>query len=154
MKRVALAAAVLGAATIGLALVWVWPFGTGDGEPSVSIVALGRALYAEHCASCHGANLEGQPDWKSQLPTGGMPAPPHDASGHTWHHPDAVLFRIIKEGPSAVVGNGYDSDMPPFGEIISDGEILAVLAFIKSSWPERERAYQAEMSSREREKTQ
>ena len=44
--------------------------------------------------------------------------------------------------------------MPPFGEIISDGEILAVLAFIKSSWPERERAYQAEMSSREREKTQ
>jgi mono/diheme cytochrome c family protein len=83
-----------------------------------------------------------------------MPAPPHDASGHTWHHPDGVLFRITKEGPAAVVGGGYESDMPGFGDILGDEDIRAVLAFIKSTWPERERAYQAEMSRREQEKTQ
>lgn len=147
-------AAALGVTTIGLALAWAWPFGTDDGALSAATVTRGRTLYAQHCASCHGAKLEGQPDWKSQLPTGRMPAPPHDASGHTWHHPDGMLFRITKEGPSAVVGNGYESDMPSFGEVMDDGEIQAVLTFIKSTWPERELSYQAEMSRREREKTQ
>ena len=70
-----------------------------------------------------------------------MPAPPHDASGHTWHHPDDQLFRITKEGVSAIVP-GYASDMPAFEGVLSDEEIRAVLAFIGSTWPEREQAYQ------------
>jgi mono/diheme cytochrome c family protein len=78
-----------------------------------------------------------------------LPAPPHDASGHTWHHGDAVLFRITKEGPAAVVGGGYRSAMPGFADVLSDEDIWAVLAFIRSTWPERQRAYQAEMSARE-----
>ncbi|WP_353642146.1 cytochrome c [Mesorhizobium sp. WSM2239] len=122
----------------------------GDG----AAIARGAKLYAKHCAACHGARLEGQPNWKSPLPSGRLPAPPHDASGHTWHHPDGVLFRVTKEGAAAIVGGGYESDMPGFGEILGDEDIRAILAFIKSTWPERERAYQAEMSRREREKTQ
>ncbi|MFC3726928.1 c-type cytochrome [Neoaquamicrobium sediminum] len=109
----------------------------------------GRMLYAEHCASCHGANLEGQPDWKQPLPTGRLPAPPHDATGHTWHHPDGVLYRITREGTAAVVGGGYQSDMPGFGDILPDSDIRAVLDYIKSTWPERERDYQKEISRRE-----
>jgi len=97
---------------------------------------------------------EGQPDWKSRLPSGRMPAPPHDASGHTWHHPDDVLFRITREGPAAVVGGGYESDMPGFAGVLSDGDIDAVLDFIKSTWPERERQYQAELSRRKRQASQ
>ncbi len=80
------------------------------------------------------------------MSTGRLPAPPHDASGHTWHHPDGVLFRVTKDGPAAVVGDGYESDMPGFGDVMSDPEIQAVVEFIKSTWPERERRYQAEMS--------
>ena len=117
-------------------------------------VVLGRDLYTLHCASCHGADLEGQPEWKRALPSGRMPAPPHDASGHTWHHPDGVLFRITKEGVAAVVGGGYQSDMPAFGDVLSDDQIRAVLTFIKSTWPERERSYQAEASHWEREEAQ
>lgn len=79
-----------------------------------------------------------------------MPAPPHDASGHTWHHPEGVLFRITRDGPVAIVGSGYKSDMPRFGGVLSNEEIQAVLAFIKSAWPERERVYQEEMTRRER----
>jgi mono/diheme cytochrome c family protein len=108
-------------------------------------VATGRALYARHCASCHGAALEGQPNWQERLPGGRMPAPPHDASGHTWHHPDDVLFRITRDGVAAVVP-GYESDMPAFAGVLSDTEIRAVLAFIKSTWPERERRFQEAVS--------
>ena len=106
----------------------------------------GRALYVKHCAGCHGEALEGQPDWRRRLPSGRMPAPPHDASGHTWHHPDQVLFEITKHGPRALVGGGYESDMPGFEGVLSDPEIRAVLDYIKSTWPERQRTIQSERS--------
>jgi mono/diheme cytochrome c family protein len=152
MSRKAVALGIAAALAGVAALAVTWPFGAGSGEAAV--IAQGRQLYAGHCATCHGASLEGKPDWKRPLPSGRMHAPPHDASGHTWHHPDDVLFRITKEGPAAVVGGGYESDMQGFGDVLRDEEIRAVLAFIKSTWPERERAYQAEMSRREKEKVQ
>ncbi|MBR28199.1 MAG: cytochrome C [Rhodobacteraceae bacterium] len=109
-------------------------------------IELGQEVYAANCASCHGANLEGQPDWRRRNANGRMPAPPHDASGHTWHHADRPLFTITKLGVGAVVP-GYESDMPAFEGILSDDEIAAVLAFIKSTWPERERGFQAEVTA-------
>lgn len=143
---------VLGVIAAGVGLTWSWPWladRMAGSNAWAAAVARGQTLYAKHCTSCHGARLEGQPDWKSQLPSGRMPAPPHDASGHTWHHPDGVLFRITREGPAAVVGRGYESDMPAFADVMTDDEIRAVLTFIKSTWPERERQYQAAMSRRE-----
>ncbi len=116
------------------------------GGASEDVIAQGRQVYEAQCAACHGAELQGQHDWRSPLPSGRLPAPPHDASGHTWHHSDAVLFRIVKEGTAAVVGGGYESDMPGFGDVLSDAEIDAVLAYIKSTWPERERSYQESVS--------
>jgi len=114
----------------------------------VKQVLRGKAVYGEHCAACHGANLEGQPDWRRKLPTGRMPAPPHDASGHTWHHPDGVLFGIVKDGlvPGKYAPPGYESDMPAFGGRLSDEEIWAVLAYVKSTWPEKIRQAQVELT--------
>ncbi len=101
-------------------------------------VGLGEKLYAGNCASCHGAKLEGQPQWQRRLPNGRLPAPPHDESGHTWHHPDGVLFGITKYGVARYAPPGYESDMPPFAGKLSDDEIWAVLAYIKSHWKSRE----------------
>jgi mono/diheme cytochrome c family protein len=103
---------------------------------STAQVALGAKVYAQHCAACHGAQLEGQPAWRERLPSGRMPAPPHDESGHTWHHTEEVLFGITKEGlvPGKYAPPGYTSDMPGFGNVLSDAEIWAVLAYIKSHW--------------------
>ncbi len=111
-------------------------------------VARGKSVYAQHCASCHGARLEGPPNWQEKLPSGRMPAPPHDASGHTWHHPDAMLFGMTKYGlvPGKYAPPGYQSDMPAFSGTLSDAEIWAVLAYIKSSWPPGVRETQREMT--------
>jgi mono/diheme cytochrome c family protein len=108
-------------------------------------LALGQAVYAADCAACHGADLEGQANWQTPGENGRLPAPPHDASGHTWHHSNELLFRIVKEGTAAVVGSGYESDMPAFGATLNDRDIHAVLEFIKSRWPEDERQYQEDM---------
>jgi mono/diheme cytochrome c family protein len=105
-----------------------------------SRIALGVQVYVQHCASCHGAKLEGQPEWRKRLPNGKLPAPPHDETGHTWHHPDDVLFGITKQGlvPGKYAPEGYESNMPAFGGKLSDDEIWAVLAFIKSHWKSSE----------------
>lgn len=140
--------AILAVAAVALASPAVVTRADG---PSAEVLARGKRLYAEHCASCHGANLEGQPDWRRRLPSGRLPAPPHDASGHTWHHPDEVLFRITREGPAALVGSGYESDMPAYKDVLSDAEIRAVLEFIRSTWPESIRRRQQAISRRARE---
>ena len=110
-------------------------------------VALGDKIYRAHCASCHGADLKGEPNWRSRRADGRLPAPPHDETGHTWHHPDEVLFRITKQGVSAMVPN-YESDMPAYADILTDAEIWAVLAYIKSRWPEPIQNRQANINRR------
>lgn len=117
----------------------------------VQQVARGKPVYANHCAACHGVRLEGQPDWRNKLPSGRMPAPPHDATGHTWHHPDPVLFGITKHGliPGKYAPPGYQSDMPAYGGTLSDEDIWAVLAYIKSSWPQEIRRAQRELTLRQ-----
>jgi mono/diheme cytochrome c family protein len=110
------------------------------------LVAQGEQLYLEHCASCHGAELEGQPGWQRPAPDGSLAAPPHDPDGHTWHHPDRMLFEITKFGGQALAPPEFKSNMPAFGQTLSDREIWAVLAFIKTRWPEEIRARQAEIT--------
>jgi mono/diheme cytochrome c family protein len=139
-------AAALGAGVAVIAVLLAWP------RDDPARIAAGRAVYERHCASCHGAKLEGEPNWREKKPTGRMPAPPHNATGHTWHHPDAVLVGITKFGlvPGKFAPPGYQSDMPGFGGALSDDEILAVVAYIKSTWPDEVRRAQAEANERAR----
>ena len=100
------------------------------------IVARGKAVYGDFCASCHGENLEGQVNWRERGSDGLLPAPPHDQTGHTWHHTDDVLFGITKYGVGKFAGlDDYKSSMQPFEGVLSDDNIIAVLSYVKSRWP-------------------
>jgi mono/diheme cytochrome c family protein len=144
---------ILGVALAGLLagagyLAYERLLGATATAPDSARLALGGALYGAHCAACHGAELEGEPNWRQRKPDGLLPAPPHDQSGHTWHHPDGQLFEITKRGTAALVGSDYRTAMGPFGAVLSDDEIRAVLAYIKSRWPENIRARQAGITER------
>jgi len=111
-------------------------------------LAAGKILYAENCASCHGVNLEGQPNWQGRDSDGYLPAPPHDETGHTWHHDDALLFGITKFGIAKYAGgDDYKTRMPAYEEILTDNEIRAVLSYIKSQWPQELRERHDEMNA-------
>lgn len=112
----------------------------------LAVVAKGEKIYQAQCAACHGVLLEGQPNWR-QRNQGLLPAPPHDASGHTWHHADDLLFEITKYGPGVVIADtDYRSAMPAYASILSDEDIVEVLSFIKNTWPEKERQWQEEVN--------
>ncbi len=108
----------------------------GPADPTnAEAVARGEAVYLAHCASCHGTRRQGQPSWREALPDGGYPAPPHDGSGHTWRHSDRQLFEATKFGGGFSAAPGSVSHMPAFENVLSDDEIWAALAFVKSRWP-------------------
>ena len=102
-------------AAVGLAaailILWRGSAATEAAVQDQAVIALGQRLYAENCATCQGADLEGQPDWQTPLANGRYPAPPHDETGHTWHHADALLERIIRDGTAAVVGRWSDHSL-------------------------------------------
>ena len=136
----------------------VWVIATGQAQTSTlersSDLAEGEQLYQDYCAACHGTNLEGQPDWRSSGPDGILPAPPHDETGHTWHHADSGLFDYTKlGGAEALARQGVDfkSGMPGFGDQLTDRQIRNILAFIKSTWPDRQQEVQTARSEAERQ---
>ncbi|MDB5870599.1 MAG: Cytochrome c [Ramlibacter sp.] len=101
-----------------------------------TVLVQGKRIYETHCAGCHGAQLQGQPNWRVRDASGRLPAPPHDATGHTWHHPDEVLFNITKFGVGKAANlKDYDTAMPVYENVLTDAEIVAVLSFIKANWP-------------------
>jgi len=149
MKRAtAITGAGLGAFMAAGVYLWTADAAGSDSGsmPDDVDLAAGKLLYAENCAACHGANLEGQENWQSPGEDGRLPAPPHDETGHTWHHGDQVLFEYTKLGGRALMaaqGIEFDSGMPGFADQLSDREIWSILGYIKSTWPERIRQVQA-----------
>jgi mono/diheme cytochrome c family protein len=138
---------VLCAALTGRLAAETEPNGADPDNPV--LVESGKALYAQHCSACHGANLEGQPNWRKPLPNGHWPAPPHDRTGHTWHHPDKTLFDITKYGMQAMVAD-RESDMPAFKDVLADADIWAALSLIESTWPADIRERQRQISRKQR----
>ncbi|MDU8929832.1 cytochrome c [Alisedimentitalea sp. MJ-SS2] len=120
--------------------------GLSQEQPENSDPSRGANLYAESCASCHGVDLEGQPNWRTPDENGVLPAPPHDKTGHTWHHDDTMLFSYTKLGGQITLERAgitsAKSGMPGFEESLSDQDIWDILAYIKSTWPKRERMAQ------------
>ncbi len=144
---------------IGSFAAYLW---LGKGQPppgfidpqDVRLVIAGKPLYEQHCAACHGAKMEGQPNWRIRMANGRLPAPPHDDSGHTWHHSDQVLLSITLNGlvPGVTAPPGYQSDMPAYKTILNEQQARAVLAYIKTFWSEQSLRIQMDITRREQQR--
>ncbi len=148
LKKLRWSLAVASVLAVALAGILGWGRLGESGSPSAERLALGQRLYDENCAACHGADLKGAANWRTRKADGTLPGPPHDETGHTWHHPDAQLFAITKQGTAALAPAGYQTNMIGFGELLSDDEIWAVLDYIKQHWPDDIRARQAAASGK------
>jgi mono/diheme cytochrome c family protein len=103
----------------------------GRADPAnTAQVSVGQAIYASRCAACHGASQQG------------AAAPELGATSQSWQLGDEWLFKVIGEGGLAVAPTGAASGMPAFGGQLSDDQIWAVIAFIKSERASEARAGQ------------
>lgn len=100
-------------------------------EPSPALVERGKAIYAAQCLTCHGDETGQNRQFD---------APSHNGEGHTWHHPDRLLFQWVLDGPP------LRKAMPTFRGELSEQEVVAVLAFIKTMWTEEIRKGQTEFT--------
>lgn len=114
-------------------------------EEYASVVDEGAALYATHCAACHGGNLEGDPNWMTPNADGSYNPPPQNGTGHTWHHGDPTLVQLISQGSPF-----RESKMPAFGDVLTEEQIVSILEFFRSNWGEQERAFQQQATERDK----
>ncbi|MDQ6619709.1 MAG: cytochrome c [Pseudomonadota bacterium] len=109
----------------------------------------GRTVYQQYCAGCHGAKGEGVPGWERPDEHGELPAPPHDHTGHTWKHSDAMLYRIVQQGWRDPFNKTERSTMPGFKGQLSRQQTISVIAYLKSLWTSEQRQFQAQESRRQ-----
>lgn len=102
--------------------------------------AAGKRIFAANCAVCHGTEGQGQPDWHIPKEDGTLPPPPLNGDGHTWHHSDGLLYRIVSQGGQFQEDtdlSSFRSAMPAFGDQLSREEIVQVLTYVKSLWGDK-----------------
>tara|TARA_B100001287_G_C22255659_1_gene332489 strand:+ start:72 stop:506 length:435 start_codon:yes stop_codon:yes gene_type:complete len=110
-------------------------------------IEAGKLLYNQYCASCHQVNLTGAKNWKGFDEDGHRKAPPLNGTGHTWHHSDELLHKIIKYGFAKLIKN-YEGKMMGFGDNIEDEGIDNILSYIKSYWNDDIYFHQLEISKK------
>ncbi|MCH8532391.1 MAG: cytochrome c [Saccharospirillum sp.] len=94
-----------------------------------AMVEEGKATFAQYCAACHGDRAQATPDWKTLDENGNYPPPPLDGTAHAWHHPLADLEMVIKQG-----GAPFGGVMPGWESVLSDQDIVKVIASFQSYW--------------------
>ena len=114
-------------------------------KDSELMIASGKIAYQNNCASCHQVNLGGAENWKGVDEDGHRKAPPLNGTGHTWHHDDETLHKIIKYGLVGIISD-YEGKMAGFKDNLSDKDIDSVLAYIKSFWPDDYYQHQINLS--------
>ena len=113
---------------------------TAGSGPAVGAPRTGAQIFASNCAVCHGAAGEGHPEWRTRSADGTLPPPPLNGDGHTWHHADGLLYRIVSDGGKSleIPGDpGFKSAMPAFSDQLSHEEIIEVLDYLKSLWGDK-----------------
>ncbi|MCP8937127.1 cytochrome c [Alsobacter sp. SYSU M60028] len=99
------------------------------GSESSLLLSLGKTVYDQHCAACHGAQGQGKP-----------PHYPPLADNQSIQMSSAVnAIRMVLNGgyPPGTAGNPRPYGMPPFAQTLSDNEVAAVVTYIRTSWGNR-----------------
>jgi mono/diheme cytochrome c family protein len=100
-----------------------------SGPGAERVLQLGKRLYDKHCVECHKAGGEGSL----------QAYPPLAGNGATSFHPAVNAIRMVLNGgyPPSSDGNPRPFGMPPYGPLLDDTEVAAVVSYVRSSWGNR-----------------
>lgn len=106
-------------------------------------IARGEKIFSINCASCHGDQAQGDPDWRSRDETGRFPPPPLNGTAHAWHHPLAQLKHVIANGSPGGKGN-----MPAWSGKLSEQDMDDTIAWFQAKWSDEVYAAWTEINQR------
>jgi len=118
-----------------------WQYVTADTRQDIP----GAHTYATRCASCHGADGKGQPEWM----------PPLAGATSALAKESASAINITLNGSQRIVAAGVPDAyrMPAFREQLSDAQIAEVLTYMRSTWGNQGGAVDAKAVAKLREHT-
>jgi mono/diheme cytochrome c family protein len=125
----------LGDADIAAMTAYLKSLPAGEGEQSEppkptpetdKVLKLGAAIYEKHCVDCHQAGGEGEPPHY----------PPLAGNRAVLLASPVNPVRAVLHGgyPPSTEGNPRPFGMPPFGAVLSDAEVAAVVSYIRNAW--------------------
>jgi mono/diheme cytochrome c family protein len=102
------------------------PVAAPAGPLDEGLARQGKALYEHHCADCHGADGRGK-----------APAYPPLAGNRALTMREPVnAIRIVLNGGfgPGTAGNPRPYGMPPYGQVLDDAQVAAVVSYLRASW--------------------
>jgi len=123
--------------------------GAGGGEAAPDPMVLGKSVFTRNCAVCHQANGMGV---AGQFP-------PLVGSewvlGQEWHGDNHLVKIVIHglQGPVTVLGKPYNNQMAPWGKVLKDEQVAAVLTYIRNEWGNKAPPISSEFVKNLREQT-
>lgn len=125
MKRSFRLSLLCGVAFFAVAAALSWHHGTAVGAPGAPAPD-GKAVFTTYCAGCHQATG-----------LGGGPFPPLAGNPDVTAADTSSLITTVlngRSGPMETNGRTYGGVMPAWRGTLSNGEIAAVLSYIRSAW--------------------
>ncbi len=125
--------------------------GAGSGGPAAppDPMVVGKRVFTQSCAVCHQANGQG---------VAGQFPPLVESEwvlSRDWHG-DNHIVKIVLNGLQGVVtvkGQPYNNAMAPWGSVLKDDQIAAVLTYIRNEWGNQAPPVPVEFVTKIREQT-
>lgn len=126
-----------------------WSGGGGGPASAPDPMVLGKRVFNQYCAVCH-------------LPSGqGVPGQFPPLVGSEWvqaqdWHGDNHIVKIVLHGlggPVTVKGQAFNNQMAPWGKVLKDEQIAAVLTYVRNEWGNKAPPITKEFVAKVREET-
>ena len=106
--------------------------GAGSGGPAAAPdpMVIGKRVFTQNCAVCHQATGLGVPGQFPPL------AGSEFVLSQDWHGDNHIVKIVLNgfQGPVTVKGQQYNNVMAPWGKVLKDEQIAAVLTYVRNEW--------------------
>jgi mono/diheme cytochrome c family protein len=106
--------------------------GAGSGGPAAAPdpMVIGKRVFTQNCAVCHQATGLGVPGQFPPL------AGSEFVLSQDWHGDNHIVKIVLNgfQGPVTVKGQQFNNVMAPWGKVLKDEQIAAVLTYVRNEW--------------------
>ena len=123
--------------------------GTGGAAAAPDPMVVGKRIFTQNCVVCHQQNGLGVPGQFPPL------AGSEWVLGQDWQGDNHIVQIVLHglQGAVTVTGQQFNNVMAPWGKVLKDDQIAAVLTYVRNSWGNKAPPITKEFVAKVREQT-